>query len=462
MASIIKRKKNYSVVYYYEDENGEQRQKWETYDNHKDALKRKADVENKIINNDFTRPSNQTVSEFLKDFVALYGKKIWSLSTYEHNISRIRNYVNPIIGDIIIQKLTPKTVDQYYEKLKVTEPVNKQNRHAKTLYISDYLIYEIHKLLKCAFGQAVIWEDISKNPFEKVVMKAPDYKKRDIWTAEEIKKALNHCSSGKLYIAINLSFACSLREGEILGLTWDNVHISDKDIHADDAHVYIKQELRRFSKESLEILSERDVLFIFPPVMSNTSTRLTLKKPKTNSSERKVWLPKTVAYMLRKWKDAQDELKGFLGNEYTDYNLVIALQNGRPCESRVLLKEFASLKREAELPDVVFHSLRHSSTTYKLKLNNGDLKATQGDTGHAQIDMITDVYAHILDEDRKINAQKFETAFYTNPDLRDVIPQESKPEPFDLQTLICQLEQSPELAAALAGLIQNNAAIVQK
>ena len=59
---------------------------------------------------------------------------------------------------------------------------------------------------------------------------------------------------------------------------------------------------------------------------------------------------------------------------------------------------------------MVFHSLRHSSTTYKLKLNHGDLKATQGDTGHAEIDMITSIYAHILDEDRKVNAQKFETA----------------------------------------------------
>lgn len=53
---------------------------------------------------------------------------------------------------------------------------------------------------------------------------------------------------------------------------------------------------------------------------------------------------------------------------------------------------------------MVFHSLRHSSTTYKLKLNHGDIKATQGDTGHAQADMITRVYAHILDEDRKVAA----------------------------------------------------------
>ena len=99
----------------------------------------------------------------------------------------------------------------------------------------------------------------------------------------------------------------------------------------------------------------------------------------------------------------------------------------------------------------------HSSTTYKLKLNHGDLKATQGDTGHAQIDMITSVYAHILDEDRKINAQKFESAFYANPDLRSVRPPEEPKEPapatLDLEALVEQLRKSPELANTLAALL---------
>lgn len=166
-----------------------------------------------------------------------------------------------------------------------------------------------------------------------------------------------------------------------------------------------------------------------------------------------MWLPKTVAYILRKHKEAQDELKEFLGDEYLDYNLVIAHINGRPCEGRIILKELHKLREKTGLPEVVFHSLRHSSTTYKLKLNHGDLKATQGDTGHAEIDMITKVYAHILDEDRKINAQKFEAAFYSNPDLRNVKPPAEKQEP-DLAGMIEQLKSSPELAQALAAIIQ--------
>lgn len=161
--------------------------------------------------------------------------------------------------------------------------------------------------------------------------------------------------------------------------------------------------------------------------------------------------------MLREWKAAQDEIKHFLGEEYEDYNLVFALQNGRPCEDRIIHKSFEKLKESSQLPNVVFHSLRHSSTTYKLKLNHGDLKATQGDTGHAQIDMITDIYAHIIDEDRKINAQKFETAFYSNPDLRNVNSSETENKPaIDLAALIEQLKNSPELASTLASLIATN------
>ncbi len=78
------------------------------------------------------------------------------------------------------------------------------------------------------------------------------------------------------------------------------------------------------------------------------------------------------------------------------------------------------IKKEG-LPDVVFHSLRHTSVTYKLKLSGADIKAVHGDSGHAQADMVTEVYGHILDEDRKKNAQLMENAFYNrenlNPDI---------------------------------------------
>ena len=105
MASIIKRKKSYSVVYNYTDENGEIRQKWETWHTHKEALKRKSEIENKQNEGVFIPPNNQTVSDFLYDFVCTYGEKKWGISMYDAQTSLIANYINPIIGEMEVQSI---------------------------------------------------------------------------------------------------------------------------------------------------------------------------------------------------------------------------------------------------------------------------------------------------------------------------------------------------------------------
>ena len=92
-------------------------------------------------------------------------------------------------------------------------------------------------------------------------------------------------------------------------------------------------------------------------------------------------------------------------------------------------------------------------------MNKGDIKATQGDIGHSQAYMVTRVYAHILDEDRKVNAVKMEQAFYSqnaNPDLRSVRPPETEESNNpDLESFIAKLRNaSPEKLALLADLFK--------
>ena len=84
-----------------------------------------------------------------------------------------------------------------------------------------------------------------------------------IWTA------LDQYTDSKLYVAMNLAFACSLCMGEILG--------------------------------------HKDVYHVFTPLFPSTSTRIILKKPKTDSSIRKVWLPRVVFHSLRLQHDLLDE-----------------------------------------------------------------------------------------------------------------------------------------------------------
>ena len=132
MASIIKRKKSYSVVYNYTDENGDIRQKWETWHTRKEALKRKAEVENKQNEGVFVSPNTQTIKDFLYHFVCTYGERKWGVSMYDAQTSLIANYINPIIGDLEVQSVTSRIVDKYIQTLQKTPSVTTKTYKAKT------------------------------------------------------------------------------------------------------------------------------------------------------------------------------------------------------------------------------------------------------------------------------------------------------------------------------------------
>lgn len=254
-----------------------------------------------------------------------------------------------------------------------------------------------------------------------------------------------------------MAFACSLRLGELLGLTWDCVDISEEAINTGYASITINKEMQRVTKEALKALDNKDVFRVFPTKNSRTTTVMVLKTPKTDGSSRKVFLPKTVAHMMIAWKKEQDFAKEALGNEYQDYNLVICGATGFPVESSTIQSDLKKLIKEHDLPDVVFHSLRHSSITYKLKLNGGDVKSVQGDSGHSQTSMVTDVYSHILDDDRRINAQLFEEEFYSNRNFEGTSSsedssQETEKQPADLAAL-AKLLTNPETAGLLKQLV---------
>lgn len=237
-------------------------------------------------------------------------------------------------------------------------------------------------------------------------------------------------------------------------------------IKAGKAYVYVNKELQRVSKSVMKTLEKKDVLRVFPELRESNKTVLVLKKPKTETSTRKIFLPRTVAEMLIDWKREQDFTKEALGCEYSDFDLVMANDLGMPTEQSRITALFSDLIQRNDLQKVVFHSLRHSSITYKLKLNGGDIKAVQGDSGHAQAQMVTDQYSHILDDDRMHNADLFEQAFYGGKGAESVHEAAETPtaagqtevktgtEGIDLE-LLAKVLANPEMAALLTTLARN-------
>ena len=413
MASIVKRGKKYSVVYRYKDENGKDRQKWESFSSMAEAKKRKQEVEFKKGNGTFILPTMKTLDDLLSEYMSLYGANKWAVSTYESRRALITNYISPILGGKKLEEISPRMMDNYYQGLLSVKSVVTNKARPRNEFVSPHIVREVHKLLRNAFNQAVKWELMARNPVEKATLPKEERVPRDIWTAEVLFKAIRLCEDEMLKLAMNLAFSCTLRIGELLGLTWDCVDISRESIENGQAYVFVNKELQRVNRYSLEKTGGKGVMRRFPSVGINTRTILVLKEPKTSSSIRKIFLPRTVAEMLSEHKARQDEMKELFGEEYVDYRLIFASPNGRPVESSHIQDLFYDLIEKNGLPRVVFHSIRHTSITYKLKLNGGDMKSVQGDSGHAQVKMVADVYSHIIDGDRCMNAQRMEEAFYS-------------------------------------------------
>lgn len=474
MATIKQRKSTFSVIYWYLDNTGKRKQKWDTLETRKEAKQRKAFVEyyqEKYgyvlvpLEEQFARQIEDskkelevadeeiTLRDFLKIFVNLYGTSKWSPSTFSSKVSSIENYINPIIGDWKLNEITTKGLSKYYNDLLSVPEVPRSNRKATGRCVQPANIKKIHDIIRCALNQAIRWEyiDTSKrNPASLATLPKVPKVRRKVWSIQTFRQAVQAAEDDLLSLCMHLAFSCSMRIGEITGLTWEDVIIDEESIATDNARVIINKELSRINAAAMQKLKEKDIIKIFPTQKPHCTTRLVLKIPKTETSNRTVWLPRTVAQLLVQYKKDQQELKEFLGSAYNDYNLVIALENGNPVESRIVRDRFQKLCEENGYEIVVFHSLRHLSTGYKLKMTNGDVKSVQGDTGHAEAEMVTDVYSKIIDEDRRFNAQKMDKEFYStlNEDT-STQPQDTGFSDSDMALLELLKSLSPEMKEQL-------------
>lgn len=166
----------------------------------------------------------------------------------------------------------------------------------------------------------------------------------------------------------------------------------------------------------------------------------------TSSSIRTVYVPKSVAEAVLELKAHQEAHIHRARSAYQNFDMVIALPDGRPIEHRVIEEAFKKLCFQAGVREVVFHSLRNLSTSLKLQYSGGDIKAVQGDTGHSQSRMVTDTYARTFDETRRNMAGLMENRFF------DVLNEKPLPSKSPKEAVMDLMNENPEYAAVLLAL----------
>lgn len=444
MATIRKRGKTYSVIYYFTDAEGVTKQKWESGLTLQEAKKLKNEVELAQINKNFIAPSQKTVAEFLDEWVQLYGKANWQYGTYTTNVGLIHNHVLPYIGEIPLQKLTPLDIEKLYATLREKKVSGaKGHRNVEDVpCLSSTTIRLIHVTLKRAFASAVEWKQLSTNP---VACKAPKKNEVDtvIWDGATVAKALMDIKHEQLHLAVHLAFICSLRIGEAMGLTWDCVDF-------EKATVLINKTCQRVNKKALEELPSDSLIKVFPSIDEEKNSVIVLKKPKTKSSVRIIHITKPLLHELMMRKQLVAKQKCFHGKNYQDGNLVFCSETGQPIEPKLCEKWFKKWlsKTEGEFPQIIFHEIRHSSTTYKLVISEGDYKSVQADNGHSSADQTMNRYSHVQEQARLRMMKKIEQDFY--PMLGEIVEDLPEEAPEDkVNALLAELQKDPSMRQML-------------
>ena len=418
MASIMKRGNTYSVRYNYKDHAGKPCKGWETFKTKAEAQERKITVEKELLDGTFLVPDTMTVEEMLYKWIPIQSSKHkWSPKTYTQSVAMVQNLIVPYIGKRKVQDLRTYDIGQFYATLSQTPcgqyvhgEKQELTENQKKRLLSSTSIHEVHTLLKTAFSYAVDWDLIHKSPTPREAPKI-NTEERIIWDERTMLAALQTIENPALHLAVHLSMILSLREGEILGL-----QPGDLDFDAADGRgtITVNKAMQRADKVALSKIDPSQIYHIFPDQREGSSSALVLKKPKTKKSSRTLYLTRPLKEELLAWleKLRQDELA--MDGRYRNCGQLFRLPNGMPVAPEALSKWYRTWRAEhPEFEKIVFHGLRHSSATYQLIESGGNIKAVQGNTGHATTGILMDTYAHTQDKPRLELAEKLEADFYS-------------------------------------------------
>ena len=88
-----------------------------------EAKKRKKEIEYRADVGQMVVPHCKNVKELMEEYITLYGKEAWALSTYSSNVSMINNYIVPIIGGDKLENINTRFIEKYYQRLLRTPAV---------------------------------------------------------------------------------------------------------------------------------------------------------------------------------------------------------------------------------------------------------------------------------------------------------------------------------------------------
>ena len=277
---------------------------------------------------DVSRADEYTVATWLRSWYDIYAKPNVRVATADRYHLMIEQYAIPRIGSIKLTKLTAHDLQKLYKELMESGRTNRKSGHSNPA-LSSTTVRSLHLMLHNALNRAVKERLILRTPTEDCIAPKVQKFEMQILQPEHIKTYLDAADKRGLLPMFYLELVSGLRKGELTALLWSDLDITDKTISV--SKQYIK----------------------------NPNGELTLSRPKTETSVRKVSIPQEAVDLL------VAEHKKHPDNPYMFPSPV----TGEMYYPDSIVNLHKKILKDAGLPHIRFHDLRHTFATLALQIS---------------------------------------------------------------------------------------------
>lgn len=330
---------------------------------------------------DLTEDSNMTLGEWLDRWINEYMIFTIRESTLDSYKAMIKNQIKLYLGDRPLSALTTQELQKFYNTIKKNGRVKPDRRHGTEL--ADSMVRGIHMMLHEALDMAVRLRLIVKNPTVGTTIPKNNYPPKQILNDEQLERFMQRIRQDeRWYDFFYTELTTGLRRGEICGLKWE-------DFDAENGKLKVRRSVAKRKGGGLNI-----------------------GETKTETGTRTIVLPPSTAELLRKRKETAV-------SEWIFPNIY---EPEKPMHPDYAYHRLKTLLKQAELPLIRFHDLRHTFAT--LALENGmDVKTLSAMLGHVSAATTLDIYTHITDDMQRAAAENIDRG------IGKATPQEDASEP---------------------------------
>ncbi len=319
----------------------------------------------------YIEPSKMTVGQWLDIWESDYlkGVKPYTADSYA---AAIRNHIKPALGAVRLEALNAHTIQQFYNRL--SEPTKQRKA------LSPKTVKNIHGVLHKALQQAVKIGYLRFNPAEACELPRVVKKEMKVLDEDHSKTFMQAVKGEPLENLFLIDLFTGLRQGELLGLTWDCIDFNS-------GLITVKQQLQQAQ------------------VKGDYSYHLSSLK---NDKPRTITPAAYVMQLLKAQHTQQLQMRLRAGELwYNEFDLVFTNEMGRPLSRRTIYKHFKAIAASINVPDLRFHDLRHSYAVASIR-SGDDIKTVQTNLGHATAAFTLDVYGHATDQMKRASADRMD------------------------------------------------------